>query len=400
MSVEPNKWGIIYNPKAGTRKVKKRWEEIKTYMDSKGVDYDYVQSEGFGSVERLSKILANNGYRTIVIVGGDGAVNDAINGIMLSDAEDKENIALGIIPNGIGNDFAKYWDLTTDYKSAVDCIINHRLKKIDVGYCSYFNGNEHVRRYFLNAVNIGLGARIVKITDQTKRFWGVKFLSYVAALFSLIFERKLYRMHLRINDEHIRGRIMTVCVGSAWGWGQTPSAVPYNGWLDVSVIYHPEFLQILSGLWMLIQGRILNHKTVKSYRTKKVKVLRAQNASVDLDGRLLPKHFPLEIGILPEKITLIIPNYNFNSDDRVEKQSSRQLLSVSRTVCNRRRRHGSAHRRTSGENHRNPPHTLCVQGVVPQGQPFAPGFLYRHRRREGAEDSAEGARHLRGAHRY
>ena len=283
MSVEPKKWGVIYNPKAGTRKVKKRWKEIKEYMDSKGVDYDYVQSEGFGSVERLAKILANNGYRTIVIVGGDGALNDAINGIMLSDAEDKENIALGMIPNGIGNDFAKYWGLSTEYKPAVDCIINHRLKKIDVGYCNFYDGKEHQRRYFLNAVNIGLGARIVKITDQTKRFWGVKFLSYVAALFSLIFERKLYRMHLRIN-------------------------VPYNGWLDVSVIYRPEFLQIISGLWMLIQGRILNHKVVKSYRTKKVKVLRAQNAAVDLDGRLLPRHFPLEVGVLSEKTTLIIPN--------------------------------------------------------------------------------------------
>ena len=86
MSVEPGKWGVIYNPKAGTRKVQKRWKEIKEYMDSKGVNYDYVQSEGFGSVERLAKILANNGYRTIVIVGGDGALNDAINGIMLSDA--------------------------------------------------------------------------------------------------------------------------------------------------------------------------------------------------------------------------------------------------------------------------------------------------------------------------
>lgn len=92
MSVEPNKWGIIYNPKAGTRKVQKRWKEIKEYMDSKGVSYDYVQSEGFGSVERLAGILANNGYRTIVIVGGDGALNDAINGIMHSDAEDKETL--------------------------------------------------------------------------------------------------------------------------------------------------------------------------------------------------------------------------------------------------------------------------------------------------------------------
>ena len=305
MSVEAGKWGVIYNPKAGTRKVQKRWKEIKEYMDQKGVAYDYVQSEGFGSVERLAGILANNGYTTIVVVGGDGALNDAINGIMLSNAEHKEDIAIGIIPNGIGNDFARYWDIGMDYKQAVDWIIKNRHRKIDVGFCNFYDGEKHQRRYFLNAINIGFGARIVK---GTKRFWGVKFLSYLAAFFLLFFERNLYRMHLRINDEHIRGRIMTVCVGSACGYGQTPSAVPYNGWLDVSVIYRPQLLQTMSGLWMLIQGRILNHKVVKSYRTKKVKVLRAKNAAVDLDGRILPKHFPLEIGILPEKITLIIPD--------------------------------------------------------------------------------------------
>ena len=308
MSVEAGKWGVIYNPKAGTRKVQKRWKEIKEYMDQKGVAYDYVQSEGFGSVERLAGILANNGYTTIVVVGGDGALNDAINGIMLSNAEHKEDIAIGIIPNGIGNDFARYWDIGMDYKQAVDWIIKNRHRKIDVGFCNFYDGEKHQRRYFLNAINIGFGARIVKVTDGTKRFWGVKFLSYLAAFFLLFFERNLYRMHLRINDEHIRGRIMTVCVGSACGYGQTPSAVPYNGWLDVSVIYRPQLLQTMSGLWMLIQGRILNHKVVKSYRTKKVKVLRARNAAVDLDGRILPKHFPLEIGILPEKITLITPD--------------------------------------------------------------------------------------------
>lgn len=307
MSVDPGKWGVIYNPKAGTRKAQKRWKEIKEYMDSKDVAYDYVQSEGFGSVERLAKILANNDYRTIVIVGGDGALNDAINGIMTSNAENKAEIAIGIIPNGIGNDFAEYWDEDLDYKKAVDRIINNRRRKIDVGFCRYFNGKNHERRFFLNAVNIGLGARIVKITDQTKRFWGVKFLSYLAAFFLLFWERKLYRTHLKINDEHIRGRVMTICVGSASGYGQTPSAVPYNGWLDVSIIYRPQALQIFSGLWILIEGRILNHKVVRSYRTKKVKVFRARNASVDLDGRLLPKHFPIEIGIKQEAITLIIP---------------------------------------------------------------------------------------------
>ena len=298
MAVEPSRWGIIYNPKAGSRKTQKRWNEIRDYMESRKVVFDYVQSEGFGSVERLARTLANNGYRTIVVVGGDGAINDAVNGIMSSSAEDKENIALGIIPNGIGNDFAKYWGLDEDnYKQAVDWVINRRLRKIDVGCCNFFDGEQHTNRYFINAIYIGLGARIVQISDGTRRFWGIRELSFAASMFLLLFERKLYRMHLRVNDEHIRGRIMTVCVGSARGYGLTPS-----------VIYRPELLQLLSGLRMLLKGRILNHKMVKPYRTRKVKILRAQNASVSLDGRILDRHFPLEVSIMPEAITLIIPN--------------------------------------------------------------------------------------------
>lgn len=308
MSVDPNRWGVIYNPKAGARKVQKRWKEIEEYIQSRNVAYDCVFSEGFGTVEVLARTYANQGYRIIVVVGGDGALNDTINGILTSSAQNPSDIAIGIIPNGIGNDFARYWDLNLEFKEAVEWIINNRRKKIDVGYCSFFNQDKHEHRYFLNAINIGLGARIVKITDQTKRFWGVKSLSYLAALFLLFFERKLHRMHLRINDEHIRGRIMTVCVGNATGYGQTPNAVPYNGWLDVSVIYRPEPLQTIAGLWMLIQGRILNHKMVKAYRTKCVHVHKARNAAVDLDGRILPNHFPLEIGIHSEAITLIIPN--------------------------------------------------------------------------------------------
>ena len=310
MAVEPNRWGIIYNPKAGSKKAQKRWVAIRDYMDSRNVQFDYVQSEGFGSVERLARTLANNGYRTIVIVGGDGAINDAVNGIMTSDVPDKGEIAFGIIPNGIGNDFAKFWGLDSDdYKGAVDVIINRRLRKVDVGVFSYFDGDKHEVRYFLNAVYMGLGARIVLITNETKRFWGIPLISYLSSLFLVAFERKQHRMHLKVNDEHIRGRIMAVAIGSARGYGLTPSAVPYNGWLDGSVIYRPELRQLVSGLWMLQQGRILNHKTVKPFRPRCVKILRAQNAEVSLDGRLwLDRHFPIEVTVAPEAITLIIPN--------------------------------------------------------------------------------------------
>ena len=309
MAVEPNRWGIIYNPKAGSKKAQKRWKKIREYLESREVQFDYVQSEGFGSVERLAKTLANNGYKTIVVVGGDGAINDAVNGIMLSDIENKSEIAFGIIPNGIGNDFAKYWGLSSDdYEHSVDVLINRRLRKIDVGVFSYFDKEKHVSRYFINAVYMGLGAKIVRITSGTRRFWGIPLISYIASLILVGFERKLYRMHLKVNDEHIRGRIMAVAIGSAYGYGLTPSAVPYNGWLDVSIDYRPELRELIHGLWMLQRGRLLNHKNVKPYRTRCVKILRAQNSEVSLDGRSLnEKNFPIEVTIAQEAMTLIIP---------------------------------------------------------------------------------------------
>lgn len=309
MAIENNRWGIIYNPKAGSRKTQKRWNKIREYMEARGVMFDYLQSEGYGSIERLSRMLAENGYRTIVVVGGDGAVNDAVNGIMTSNVERKDEIALGIIPNGIGNDFAKYWGLDEDdYKTAVDWIINRRLRKVDVGRVGYTNGDVCGMRYFINAVHIGLGARMVWISNGTRRFWKMQWLSYLSSMILLLFERKLHRVHLKINGEHIRGKVMTVCIGSARGYGLTPSAVPYNGWLDVSVVYRPELLQLIKGLWLLLQGRILNLKVVKPYRTRKVKVLRAMNAEVSLDGRLLMKsECPLKVRILPESLSLIIP---------------------------------------------------------------------------------------------
>ena len=309
MAVESNRWGIIYNPKAGSRKTQKKWNEIRSYMESRGVLFDYLQSEGYGSVERLARMLANNGYRTIVIVGGDGAINDAINGIMTSSASDKDQIALGIIPNGIGNDFASYWGLEKDdYKEAVDWIINRRLRKIDVGRVSYNEGDLRKTRYFINAMYVGLGARFVWISNGTRRFWGMQWLSYLSSMFLLLFERMLYRIDMKINGEHIQDTVMTVCIGSARGYGLTPSAVPYNGWLDVSVVYRPELLQLIKGLWLLVNGRLLNLKVVKPYRTHKVKILRSQNAAISLDGRqLYYDDSSLDVRILPEALTLIIP---------------------------------------------------------------------------------------------
>ena len=81
------KWGILYCPKAGITNKRKRWEKIQKVLDENQVAYDFVQSETSDSVERLMKMMISNGYKTIIIVGGDSALNEAVNCLMMEEKE-------------------------------------------------------------------------------------------------------------------------------------------------------------------------------------------------------------------------------------------------------------------------------------------------------------------------
>ena len=124
-----NRIGIVFSLKTGL-KSKKRLKKIQQYLESKNVCFDLLRSEGNDSVERLTCMLCNNAYKTIVVVGGDGSVNDAINGIMNADFIHKD-FAFGIIPSGSVNDFAHFWDIQmNDYKKSIDSIIQRKIRKI------------------------------------------------------------------------------------------------------------------------------------------------------------------------------------------------------------------------------------------------------------------------------
>ncbi len=307
MKVESDRWGIVYVPRAGVSNAQKRWRQIREYLELREVKYDCIQSEGAGSVERITRMLIDNGYRIIVIIGGDEALNGAVNGIMFTPKELRNNIVLGIVPNGIGNDFASFWGLSTDnYKQAIHWIIEGRTKKIDVGYCSYRENDEERVRYFLMSVNIGLSAQAIRLSDICKRF-GKKNPAYLLALISLFKECKQYQMRIKVNNEDINDKLMTICVGNSRGYGLTPSAVPYNGWIDLSVVSRTKFMQMVKGLYMLLHGQILNHEQVRPYRTKNVTVVEAEGASTCLDGKSINPVFPMTISLEPGVLNFIIP---------------------------------------------------------------------------------------------
>ena len=302
---------MLYCPKTGISNKQKRWEKIEAALKSKGVEYDMVQSETSDSVERLMTMLINNGYKTIVIVGGDSALNDAVNCLMKEEKVVREEINLGVIPNGLMNDFAHFWGFEEDnIDQTIDWLTKHRVRKVDLGCIRYTNKEgEKCHRYFLNCLNIGLTADIMNLRRQTRRLFGSRTLSFVSSLFVMLFHRMEYKMKLRINTDVVDRKVMTVCVGSGPGYGQTPNAVPYNGMLDVSVVYHPEVVQLIEGLWLLISGRFLNHRNVHPFRTTEVTVEEAKKALIGIDGRLMKTPVgPFRICIEQEVINFLIPD--------------------------------------------------------------------------------------------
>lgn len=308
MTVKETRWGILYCPKG--RNSKQR-EKIQRVLDENQVQYDFVQSESSDSVERLMTMLIHNGYKTIVIAGGDSALNDAVNCLMKEEKQVRDGIALGVIPNGMVNDFARYWNFKEgNMEQTVAWLKKQRVRKVDLGCIRYTNKQgEQCHRYFLNCVNIGLIADIMNLRRQTRSLLGSRTLSFIVSIFLMIFHRMDYKMHLKINSDVISRKVMTLCVGSGPGYGQTPSAVPYNGMLDVSVVYHAEIMQVLAGLWLLITGRFLNHRSVHPYRTREVQVEEAKHALVGVDGRLLGTPTgPYRISIEQEVINFLIPD--------------------------------------------------------------------------------------------
>ena len=208
------------------------------------------------------------------------------------------------------NDFAHFWGFDdSDYEQTIKWLQQRRVRKIDLGCIRYQNKKgENCHRYFLNCVNVGLIAAIMNLRRKTHHVFGSRTLSFLFSFVLMIFQRLDYKMHIRINSDVIKRRVMTMCVGNASGYGQTPNAVPYNGLLDVSVVHHPGMTQLFEGFYLFVKGKFLNHKSVHPYRTREVVVEDSSHAMIGVDGRLMKTPVgPYRITVEQEVINFLIP---------------------------------------------------------------------------------------------
>jgi YegS/Rv2252/BmrU family lipid kinase len=301
-------WLVIVNPNAGNGKGKRDWNKISSLLKAHSIIFEAIFTDSKKQAIRLSAEGISAGFRNIISVGGDGTMNEIVNGIFNQDSCPTTDITLALIPVGTGNDWGRMFGIPLLYESAVKTISEGRKMLHDIGKVSYFVGNKPESRYFINIAGLGFEAAVVKRTNiQKDKGRSNKAIYFYNLLMSLVSYRNT-DADLLIDGEEMHCKVFSINVGNGrycgGGMRQTPEALPDDGLLDITVINGMGKIEIIRNLQILYDGTILSHPKVDGYRTKKLQVRSGKPLFAEADGESLG-HTPVEFTIIPAAINII-----------------------------------------------------------------------------------------------
>ena len=300
-------WLVIVNPNAGNKKGSKDWEKISDALINAGLSYKEYFTEKRGHAIDLSKKGIGLGYRKLLCVGGDGTLNEIVNGIFSQELCSPKDIILGLIPVGTGNDWGRMWGIPLDYRRAAEIIKESKLTLHDIGVISFFNGKEKSNRYFINIAGLGFESVVVKRTNaQKEKGRSGKALYFYNLLMSLASYRNT-KAEIVIDGVKSSADVFSVNAGNGrycgGGMKQTPNALPDDGFLDITIIKGMGKLEIIRNLTKLYDGTILDHPKIKGYRCRNAKISSESVLFAEADGEYLG-HTPVEFSIIPSAINI------------------------------------------------------------------------------------------------
>jgi diacylglycerol kinase (ATP) len=271
-----------------------------------GFELDWVRTEG-----PEDAIQAAGEWREglLLVAGGDGTVNDVVNG--LGDAGFPEDVTLGILPTGTGNDLAATLCIPEDADLAEDVIRQDRVRTLDVARVRSEGIGE---RFFINVATGGLGAEISLANEgELKERWGK--LSYLRASLEVATDFDVRELTLYLDGEKQEVRAVNVVVGNCryagGGWLAAPKANPEDGLLDVVII---ETLGLADVLQLapasLARADYLGKEGVFFARAKEIRVeTQPPGLEFTADGEVIGDE-PAEFSVIPRALKVIVgPGY-------------------------------------------------------------------------------------------
>lgn len=265
---------FIYNARSGGGKGKRAMETIAAELNRIGVKFRNFVTKAQKHAIELAKKLTREGATDIIAVGGDGTINEVLNGI------DPQNVRFGIIPAGTGNDFVRSANIPESPLKALDVILHGEAKPTDYMDCSGVRG--------INVIGTGIDVDILERCERSKILKGK--LQYVASLIISLIKFKFYGFDVLLNGERTSKEALIIAVGNGKMFGGgiriCPEAEIDDGLMDFVVCNRMKKSRIPSAFMKLMKGKILEQPFTEFQRVEEVEACFDKKITVNVDGEL------------------------------------------------------------------------------------------------------------------
>jgi diacylglycerol kinase (ATP) len=289
---------FVVNPMSGAGRGARRWADLHARLRAAGIDPQIVHTTGVGSGRALARDAANSGAPLVVAVGGDGTVNEVVDGL----AEIPDSI-VGMLLTGRGRDAVRNLSLPSDPDRAVAGLLDGAVTSFDLGLVRPATG---APRHFVNAAGVGFDATVAA---RAAAIPGRGAVPYVAGIVLSLARHRPIDAEITIDGRRVTtGPITLVAVanGAWYGGGMmiAPGARPDDGALDVVVIGALSRRELLTWLPTIFRGTHLRHPAVSMYRATRVEIRAATPLPAHVDGELAGTT-PLFAEIRPRALRLL-----------------------------------------------------------------------------------------------
>jgi YegS/Rv2252/BmrU family lipid kinase len=292
---------IIFNPVARGTKAR----HFRAWLDDVAAECALKPTQGAGDARRLAAEAVNEGFEIVVAAGGDGTVNEVLNGI--GDVPDGfERVDLGVLPLGTVNVLARELNIPLRLDSAWAILKRSRAMQIDLGRADFFEQGQPRHRYFIQLGGAGLDARAIELVSwRLKKRIGP--LAYVVAGLQALVERKPL-VSVVSNGQRLDGELALLGNGKYYGgtFAIFPSAALADGRLDVCVLPRANFWTLLRIAPGLLFGGRLPEKLVRRLSAEKIELTGDSPAAFELDGEWAGK-LPATFSVERQKLRIVVP---------------------------------------------------------------------------------------------
>lgn len=288
------------------------WPKISRLLNRYDLRYAHAFTEYKYHAVELTIQAIKNGYRNIIAVGGDGTLNEVVNGIFIQQQVDPLLITVGVIGVGTGNDWFRMYQIPHNYEECVKAIKACQVFRQDVGVVEYYESSIRHRRYFVNAAGVGFDAEVARRTNRLKDLGKRGALLYILSLVKALIRYRSTRINVNVDGHHFQDKVFSLTIGicryNGAGMMQVPLALSDDGLYDVTIIKRISKLNVLANVHRLYNGTILRHSKVVGLRGKTVEVMSIPSVGLEVDGESLGET-PLRFTILPQSLNVVIGDH-------------------------------------------------------------------------------------------